>query len=443
VNFWIFGLTLIAFFGCTSESDSKFRTEVFISNNKWYFNGEVINQGSPAEGLLMNVRMVNSVFEDRGPELKKQNVDFNSSKNTDEFISAVPEYVAKGVNAFTISLQGGLPGYEGAVNTAFNPDGSLRPEYLERVEKVIRACDANRAAVILSLFYQRQHSHASALNGRESIFNALENVLNWIAEKEFTNVVLEISNEYRHGGYQNWLDGDWLRSEAGQVELMQRAKELNPQLLVSTSGMGTGLYHEDLAKTADFLLIHFNNTSLKDYPDKIKDLKKYGKPIVCNEDDKVGKEGAIALALAVQNGSGWGYMNSKVNQHIPFEFSGAEDDTAVYNMFSAVTTPGYQIDTKSLKQTSIIITSPNDGDIFKVGETVNIELSHIYPDEDINYTIELLANNESVATVNRNLEVNWQPEEPGVVVFEAVVKNSSGEEIYRSPKMDIIVEENN
>jgi hypothetical protein len=426
--------------GCNSDADKKYNTKVAITGDKWYINDKIINSGSPAEGLLMNVRMVNSVFEDRGPELKKQNADFNPSKNTDEFINAISEYVANGVNAFTISLQGGLPGYEGAVNTAFNADGSLKPEYLERVEKVIKACDANHTAVILTLFYQRQHSHESALSGKEAIFKAVENTVNWISEKEFTNVVLEISNEYQHGGYQNWPDGEWLRSEKGQVELIQRAKELNPVLFISTSGMGNGLYHNDLVENADFFLIHFNNTSLEDYQDKIDVLKKHNKPIVCNEDDKIKQEGAIALALSVLNGSGWGYMNSKVNQHMPFDFSGFEDDTAVYSMFKAVTTPGFLIDPDALKQTSIIITSPNDGDIFNLGEVVPIELSHLYPDRLVSYTVKLLANKKPVATVDQKLKVNWQPEKPGVIVFEAIVKNDSGEELYRSPVMDIIVQ---
>ena len=51
----------------------------------------------------------------------------------------MPDYVAGGVRAFTIGLQGGMPGYEGAVNSAFNPDGSLRDAYLERVRRVIDA----------------------------------------------------------------------------------------------------------------------------------------------------------------------------------------------------------------------------------------------------------------------------------------------------------------
>ena len=148
-------------------------THVSIQGDKWYFNNEVINPDSPAEGLLMNVRMVNSVFEDQGGELSKRLTAFEPMKNTDAFVSKIPEYVNNGINAFTISLQGGFPGYENAINTAFNPDGSLREEYLQRVEKVIRTCDANQATVILSCFYQRQHSHHSALKGKESIKNAI------------------------------------------------------------------------------------------------------------------------------------------------------------------------------------------------------------------------------------------------------------------------------
>ncbi len=98
----------------------------------------------------MNVRMVNATFEDRGQP------DFDAEANTDRFIAKIPEYAAQGVNAFTLCLQGGMPGYEGAINSAFEPDGSLRPDYLRRVERVIRACDEHGIVVILGLFYQRQ-----------------------------------------------------------------------------------------------------------------------------------------------------------------------------------------------------------------------------------------------------------------------------------------------
>ena len=325
---------------CMCTTSVKPGTKVSIRNHYWYINDTIINQGSPAEGLLLNVRMVNSVFEDIGDSISKYMPGFDPEKNTESFIRKIPEYVESGVNAFTISLQGGIPGYEGAVNSAFNSDGSVREEYLQRVEKVIKACDKAHAAVILSCFYQRQHSNRLSLNGKESIKNALKNVVNWITRKKFTNVILEVSNEYRHGGYKNWPDGEWLMSEAGQAELIRLAKSLNPDLLVSTSGMGNGMSDEILAHEADYITIHFNTTSLEDYQNRIEDLKRYNKTILCNEDDKLMQEGAIALSLSVLNGCGWGYMNVKINQEAPFEFLGTGDDTIVYRMFRNMTTPG-------------------------------------------------------------------------------------------------------
>lgn len=325
--------------GCGILKQEKRETIVSIRGDKWYYNGKVINAGSPAEGLLMNVRMVNAVFEDRGRNRPERYKEFNPAMNTDAFISMIPEYVSSGVNAFTLSLQGGTPGYEGAVNTAFNADGSLRDDYMARVEKVISACDKNQAVVNLTCFYQRQHSHFSALSGKESIKHAVRNTVEWIREKRFSNITLEISNEYRHGGFRNWQQGEWLMSEAGQVELIRLAKQLHPHLLVSTSGIGDGKLHPSLIEAADFLLIHFNNSTINEYASIIGELKKYGKPVVCNEDDKINNKGAMALKQSVMNGSGWGYMNAEKNQTFPFKFEGVNDDPEVYGMFSNVTTP--------------------------------------------------------------------------------------------------------
>jgi hypothetical protein len=40
-------------------------TRVSIDGNRWRINGVATHPGTPAEGLLLNVRMVNAVFEDR------------------------------------------------------------------------------------------------------------------------------------------------------------------------------------------------------------------------------------------------------------------------------------------------------------------------------------------------------------------------------------------
>jgi hypothetical protein len=332
-------LLLIAFYGCRSSNSTSTGTVISIDGDKWFLNERIINEGSPAEGLLMNVRMINCVFEDRGSMMPEEFRKFDPEINTDSFISKIPEYMNSGVNAFTIGLQGGNPGYEGAINSAFDSAGSLRQEYLDRVEKVIRDVDENSGAVILSCFYQRQHSHYAALNGREDIRNAVRNTVEWIKVKGFRNVVLEISNEYWHNGYANWMEGRWLMSTSGQLELVKYAKSLYPELLVSTSGLGDGRMNDSLAAAVDFITIHFNSTPLKDYSDRIQMLKSHDKPVICNEDDKTGLEGAEALRLSVSNGCGWGYMNNRQNQYIPFTFEGVMDDTTVYKAFGGAVLP--------------------------------------------------------------------------------------------------------
>jgi len=339
-------LIFLVLSGCGRSST---RTVVSIKNDKWYINGRITNEGSPAEGLLMNVRMVNSVFEDRGDKLPEEFQDFKPGKNTDNFISKLPEYISSGVNAFTIGLQGGMPGYEGAINTAFEGDGKLRPDYMQRVERIIKEADKNSGIIILSCFYQRQHSHSGMLYSRADIFNAVENTVNWIKNKRFGNVVLEISNEFMHDGFLYWGEGKWLVSIKGQVELIGYAKSLYPRLLVSTSGMGNGQMPDSIVQAADFVTIHFNTTRLENYGERINTLRKSGKPVICNEDDKTGRDGAAALALSVLNGCSWGYMNNDQNQYMPFMFEGIKDDTAVYSLMKKVTTPGYVINEQLYK----------------------------------------------------------------------------------------------
>jgi hypothetical protein len=441
-SFLEFSAFLIVFQVITLCGNLKKDTKVSIEGDRWFINGKVLNAGSPAEGLLMNVRMVNAVFEDRGAELSKFNNAFDPKQNTDHFVSMIPEYIANGINCFTISLQGGAPGYEGAVNSAFESDGTLRVDYMERVAEVIDACNENSCIVILSCFYQRQHSNFSSLDGKEAIMNALKNTVLWIKKNHFRNVLLEVSNEYRHGGYKKWKDGEWLSDNEGQVDLIKLAKSLYPSLLVSTSDMGDGRSNTSLADAVDYVSIHFNNTSFENYEERIKANKKFGKPVVCNEDDKLKEVGVNALVLSVMNGCGWGYMNSRQNQSMPFKFEGVRDDTVIYKMMKKITSPGYLIDQSVYKQTSLIITYPNDGDVFRTGQRIIIKFSHLFPDPSGKFSIKILSNSNPIGLISDNKnQFSWQLNEPGTIIFEALVTDLEGNVLLRSPKVDILVQE--
>lgn len=302
------------------------RTQVAIVGGRWHLNRQVTYPGSQAEGLLMNVRMVNAVFEDA----KRKN--FDPEANTNEFLTALPDYVAHGVRAFTIGLQGGFPGYEGAVNSAFAPDGSLRPGYLDRVARVIEACDRRGAVVILGGYYQRQDQ---ILRDEAAVRAGVVNVVRWVRDRGYTNVLLEIANEYPHRGF----DHEVLRSAVGEASLIELARRTAPGLLVSTSGIGDGKLGEPVARASDFLLIHFNGVPVEKIPGRIADLRKYGKPIVCNEDDKSSQASAEAAKASVAAGASWGLMLEKVNQHDPFSLRGAADDPLVYDTLRKLTTP--------------------------------------------------------------------------------------------------------
>jgi hypothetical protein len=324
------------------------RTRVNVDGERWLINGRVTYPGAPAEGRLMNVRMVNATFEDDRPPDAWPAVlprTFDPDENTTRFTSRMPEYIRAGVRAFTLNLQGGSPDYEGAHNSAFDADGTLRPAYLARIARVIDAADRQGAAIILGLFYQRQHGRAPthlprALAGREAIRATVVNAVRWVRERGWTNVVVEIANEYAHAGFKNWNDGAWLQSPDAQIELIALARSTHPALLVSTSGMGSAVIDARIAQAADFILLHANSTPTEAFAARIADARRHGKPVVINEDDKVGPDGAEAARRAVAAGASWGFMHSRVNQYAPFSFNGPDDDPGVYRAMANLTAAG-------------------------------------------------------------------------------------------------------
>lgn len=358
----------------TGESNQVRHTRVGIEGPQWRINGQITYAGAPAEGLLMNVRMVNATFEDAHAEaMRHLPADFNAEANTDALVARIPEYVNSGIKALTLCLQGGFPGYEGAVNSALAADGTLHARYMRRIQKVVETCDRQGAAVILSCFYQRQKE---VLQGRAAIKAAVRNTARWVRDSGYKNVVLEVSNEYAHGGYCDWKDGDWLASPEGQVELMRVARDAAPGLLVSTSGMGDGTVNEAIAGAADFLLIHLNGTPLGEFAARLELARRYGKPVVCNEDDKTGLAGAAAARLCVENGVSWGFMHNEKNQYVPFEFDGPADDPLVYAEIRRLTRPGTtgKAARGELPQ-QVLITRPHDGASVALGQALVIEVS--------------------------------------------------------------------
>ena len=108
----------------------------------------------------------------------------------------MPTWRAHGVLAFTINLQGGSPeGYSKAQpwhNSGIEADGSLNPDYLSRLERIIDFADALGMVVILGYFYFGQDHR---LTDENAVKRAVDNATGWLFDKGYTNVIVEVNNE--------------------------------------------------------------------------------------------------------------------------------------------------------------------------------------------------------------------------------------------------------
>src|SRR5690349_9421056 len=140
-------------------------TRVSIQGEKFYINGVRTYSGGILDGTLPNSRMVNASFDDANPATIENwdypnGAPYDPNRQTNEFIAALPSYKAKGLLAVTLNFQGGRP-VVGARNqpwdnTAFNSNGSLKSAYLTRMDRIIRALNAQGMVAILGYFYQGQ-----------------------------------------------------------------------------------------------------------------------------------------------------------------------------------------------------------------------------------------------------------------------------------------------
>src|SRR5262245_30516796 len=145
----------------------KRHTEVAIKGDAFWINGRPTYegrtwQGYQIEGLLLNARMVQGIFDDLNPQTRDRwaypdTKQWDAERNTREFVAAMPEWRRHGLRAFTINLQGGSPqGYSKEQpwhNSALTETGELRPGYMTRLEKILNRADELGMVVILGVFY--------------------------------------------------------------------------------------------------------------------------------------------------------------------------------------------------------------------------------------------------------------------------------------------------
>ena len=312
----------------TSGASSMSRkTEVSIRGDQFLINGKPTYagrawQGFKIEGLLMNSRMVQGIFDDlnletvarwKYPDTGKWDAD----RNTREFIAAMPEWRRHGLLAFTLNLQGGSPeGYSREQpwhNSAFDADGALRPDFAARAAQIIERADELGMVVILGLFYFGQDQR---LTDEAAVIRAVDVTVDWCFAHRWRNILVEINNETTNG-----YDHAILRPNRVH-ELIEHVKSRTRdgrRLLVSTSYTGRKVPEDNVVRVADFVLVHGNGTASN--PALITQMVQQTRalaswrpmPIVFNEDDHFDfDKPENNFAAAVRAGASWGYFDYRM-----------------------------------------------------------------------------------------------------------------------------------
>ncbi|MGH8982660.1 MAG: BACON domain-containing protein, partial [Acidimicrobiia bacterium] len=187
------------------------------------------------------------------------------------------------------------------VVSAFNPDGSLKQAWMDRLATVIEAADAQGMVVNVSLFYQRQEHR---FTNEAAVKAAVDNATDWLVAQGYTNAIVGIQNEVGSG---LWGPGIWRPARAH--ELIERAKARHPSLIVGT-GMRDVIPSDEIVNASDYLAFSANTLSAAEtgaFIDDLRDLDSWQadpKPILVIEDGPrpSGAEMDTALARDVSFG---------------------------------------------------------------------------------------------------------------------------------------------
>lgn len=307
------------------------QTLVTLVGDAFHINGRPTYQGRTwnghrIEGLLMNARLVQGIFDDLNPETVSRwaypdTGRWDADRNTREFIAAMPEWRRHGLLCAVVNLQGGSPeGYSRDQpwhNSALRSDGSLRPDYLARLERILDRADDLGMAVMLGIFYFGQDQR---LDDDEAVKRAVENTIDWVVARGYRHVLIEIANECDNAAY----DRDLIKAPRVH-ELIQLAQErsarLGHRLPVSVSYNGGSIPRPNVVRLADYLLLHGNGVRdparMADMIRTVRAMPEYrGQPIVNNEDDRPWRDehqgwghSGNNFVACVTNRTSWGYFD--------------------------------------------------------------------------------------------------------------------------------------
>jgi hypothetical protein len=322
----IISIVIILFHPVLSAQEKE-QTVVTIKKDQFLINGKLTYnnrywKGYKIEGLLLNSRMVQGIFDDLNKETSSNWIypdtkKWDPERNTNEFVLNMEKWSKYGLLSFTINMQGGSPqGYSADQpwhNSAYTEDGSLRSDYMTRLEKILNKADELGMVAIIGLFYFGQDER---LRNEEAVINAVNNIIDWLLSKNYKNILIEINNECNVDKYDHEILKPTRVHEL--INLVKRKEKNGFRFYAGTSYGGGSLPMANVVKCSDFILIHGNGVS---DPDKISAMVSMTRkvegyhtmPILFNEDDHFNFEKEENnFTSAIKSYASWGYFDYRM-----------------------------------------------------------------------------------------------------------------------------------
>jgi len=298
------------------------KTHLSVRGRDFWINGrpvyDEIEKAGDARGLLMNSRFIQGVFDDKADRKRFDRFGkiFDPDQNTDALIAALPEWYQYGLRAITVGFQGGWPVFTVDVrtidNNPFGSDGSKLDEaYAARMDRLIRAADELGMVVIVNILYWAQ---TLRLKDGRAIMAALQNAAAFLKEGAYTNVIIDVANEY---DIDAWKDHPLVRSPECMQLLIDFVRKESGGMPVGSSG-GGGTIHRPVIDASDVVLVHGNGLTRGQYYDFICRVLEMApdKPIVCNEDSPCFSR----LEIAKGTHTSWGHYDNFTKQEPSYDW---------------------------------------------------------------------------------------------------------------------------
>jgi len=324
------------------------KTSIEIESTRFLINGQptysvIDGSNQDIHGLLMNARFIQGIFDDKADPERFAifgHDTWDPEANTDRLIAALPQWYHHGLRAFTVGLQGGGPvltldDWSTIDNNPYGVDGrSFDPAYAGRLDRLIKAADDIGMVVIVSFLYASQ---GPRLQDGRAVRNAVIGASRFLKDGGYTNVIIEVANEYNLSGFHTH---PIVQSDEGIASLIELARQESGGLLVGSSGAG-GYANREVAEASDVILIHGNGLHRQGYYNLVRRVQNWNldKPIVCNEDSPCFTH----LKVAYQTQSSWGYYNNHTKQDVPADWTitPGEDTYFAHRMADGI---GIQLD---------------------------------------------------------------------------------------------------